>query len=118
VNSRVTAFSVVRRASTRALYRSVGALSAVNALGDVAVTLDPYPYLYEAELAVSWVTAGKRLTTTSAKRPQRKTFRSEMRPPLTLILVPTSFATTLKEMNLHAGLALHTPETSFSGKLL
>ena len=36
-----------------------------------------------------------------------------MRPPLTLILVPTSFATTLKEMNLHAGLALRTPETKF-----
>src|SRR5258705_3346454 len=44
------------------LYRSVGALSAVNPLGDGAVTLDPYPYLYEsAELAVSWVTAGTSL---------------------------------------------------------
>ena len=36
-----------------------------------------------------------------------------MRPPLTLILVPTSFATTRKEMNLHAGLALPMPETKF-----
>ena len=58
------------------LYRSVGVLSAVNALGDGAVTPDPYPHLYEsAELAVSWVTAGKSLTTTSAKRSATQTFR-------------------------------------------
>ena len=41
-----------------------------------------------------------------------------MRPPLALILVPTSFATTLKEMNLHAGLALPTPETKFFGEVV
>ena len=68
VNSRsVIAFLVVRRGATRASISIIGSLSAVSPLGDVAVA--PDPYLYEsAELAVSWVTAGKSLTATSAKR--------------------------------------------------
>src|SRR5882672_2864975 len=43
----------------------------------VAVSPDPYPYLYESvKMAVSWSTAGKIVATTSAKRSATETVRS------------------------------------------